>query len=218
MRSRLPFLLALGAITAVAPAQVVKTPTGYLLRVKYYEGQIIRLSSTNTVVNATGQAQDVAISLPVVIRITEVKNGNALARMTVGPPTMNGKEVMNRQTVVMTLNNRNQATSGRDPGNSVGATLPQKPLKIGETWTAFAPISTGTGATQKLRATYKLLGVKTVAGKAVAVVSYQIAGGATGKGTLTLLQEDGTLWTNEMKLDFRTGNKPLTVVSKMKRV
>lgn len=218
MRLRFPFLLTLGAVAAIAPAQVTKTGGGYLLRVKYSEGQVIRLSSTNDVVNATGQSDQMSIGLPVVIKITEVKAGKALARMTVGPATMGGQPVMNGQTILMTLDNRNQASGVKGGGTSVGATLPLKPLKVGQTWTAIAPITTGAGTIRKMNATYKFLGLKTVGGKPVAVISYQIAGGATGKGTLTLLQQDGTLWTNEMRMDFKTGNKPLTVVSKMKRV
>jgi hypothetical protein len=220
MNKFLPVIFAAGALAAVTPAQVTKSGAGYLLRVKYAPGQVIKLTSTNKMVNATtGKAVETSIILPVLLRITGVKAGLAQARMVVGPATYNGQPLIPSKTVVMSLNSRNQATNVQGGASSVGATLPEKPIKVGQTWKALAPISTGTGGVQKVEAIYKFVGVKSVNGQGVAVVTYTISGGVgKGSGRMTILQKDGTLWTNDLKMDVRAGTTPVTVTSAMKRV
>lgn len=219
MHKRLSMILAAATLAALAPAQVTKSGAGYLLRVKYSPGQVIKLNSTNKIINATGQVhEDMVVGLPVVMRIISVDGPIAQARMTVGPAMMNGNAIVRGQTVVMRLNNRNQASGAKSAGASVGATLPEKPVKVGQTWQAMAPISTGTGMVQKVDATYTFVGVKTLNGQGVAVVTYEMKGAARGRGTMTILQKDGTLWTNDLTMQFRTGDAPLKVISKMKRI
>lgn len=219
MNKRLSVILATAALAALSPAQVTKSGAGYLLRVKYAPGQVIKLNSTNKMINATtGKAVETSIMLPVVLRITDVKAGIATARMVVGPASYNGQPLIPAKTVVMNLNSRNQATGVQGGSSSVGATLPEKPIKVGQTWKALAPISTGTGGVQKVEAVYKFVGVKTVDGQGVAVVTYTISGGVgKGSGRMTLLQKDGTLWTNDLKMEVRAGATPVTVTSAMKR-
>ncbi|MGV3618246.1 MAG: hypothetical protein ACO1SV_23205 [Fimbriimonas sp.] len=216
MLKRVSLIALAGLGSTFASAQVTPSGGGYLLRVKYSTGQVLRYASTNSVGGATGRGDGLVISLPIVMRVTEVKGKVAKARLTVGP-AKNGNQILNNsQTVVMTLNNRNQG-GGEGQSTGVTAQLPERPVKVGQTWTAVAPISTASGQVQRLNATYRFQGVKKVGGKSVAVITYSVNGAATGTGTMTLLQGDGTLWSNNMKIAFKGGTAPLTLTSNLKR-
>jgi hypothetical protein len=213
-----PLSVLLGAATlaALAPAQVTKSGPGYLLRVKYASGQVLRYATSNSVAGVTGQPGNLKVSLPIVMRVTEVKGPTANIRMTVGPATAGTNVLTNAQTVVMSLNSRNEAKGSTAAG--VGAQLPAKPVKVGDKWSAQVPIATATGSQQRLMGTYRFQGVKSIGGRQVAVITYSVAGAAKGSGTMTLLMSDGTLWTNQMKLSLSsTGTAPMTLVSTLKR-
>lgn len=211
-------LAAAGALVAAAPAQVTRSGAGYLLRIKYTKGQVIRLTSTNTIMGmgGAGGKGNTQFIAPMELRVLAMKANYADIKMTVGEIKLGSQVVRPSTSAVVQLNNRNQPIGSSMPAN-IGATLPLKPIKIGQTWTGHAPISSPMGQ-NKIDAVYRFAGVKAVGGQSVAVISYTVKGLASGVGTMTLLAKDGTLFTNDIKLTMSAGQTPITVVSKMKRV
>jgi hypothetical protein len=208
--------LALVALAAGAQAQITKSGSGYLLRVKYTKGSTLKYVSTNTASGMPGQSTTFKVTMPIVMQITDLNDQIATMKMTIGPASVGGSEMNQAQTVTLELDNRNQpAKGGPSPGN-VGAALPAKPIKIGSTWTSIAPVATGAG-TQKLEATYKFRGLKKVGSTSVAEITYTLKGAATGSGTLRLLAKDGTIFSNQMRMSTSVQGNSLKLLSVMKR-
>ncbi len=205
-------------VSATAGAQVTKSGAGYLLRVKYVKGQTLKYNSVNTLTSAQGGGQPMKVTMPMVMKISDVSNGYAKTSVTTGP-AMIGKNPMGKaQTVVLELSPTNAAKSKSAPGIA-GAQFPLKPVKIGQTWAMAAPIADTTGMTGgDIKAMYKFQGLKTVNGKSMAIVTYSLSGGVTGSGTLQLLASDGTLYSNVANITLNAGAGNMKVSSEMKRV
>jgi hypothetical protein len=211
-------LLALGilVLAASSSAQVTKQGANYLLRVKYKPGQVLKYSTVSTMSGMQG-AQPSKVNMPLVMKVGKVENAVANLNVTVGPVTLGGNELMGAQTMEMQVNNTNQAKSGKN-SSLTGAQLPLKPIKVGQTWTNVAPVPDITGANKSMRATYKFQGLKTINGKSMAMISYTLSGGVSGSGTLYLLAADGTIYSNEAKVAYKSGSGNLNVSTLMKRV
>jgi hypothetical protein len=203
-------------LTTSAEAQVTKSGAGYLLRVKYVKGQVMKYKSVNTVTAPQG-GQPMKIEMPMVMKIADVSKGFALATITTGPAMMGANPMGKAQTVNVELSNTNAAKSKGSPGIA-GAQFPAKPVKVGQTWTMAAPIADTTGMAGDIKATYKFQGLKTVNGKSMAIVTYALTGGVSGSGTLQLLAADGTLYSNVAKIAITSQGANLRVNSEMKRV
>ncbi|AIE87392.1 hypothetical protein [Fimbriimonas ginsengisoli] len=218
MKKGLLSILALGALAVSGQAQVTRVRGGYMLRVKYTKGQSIHLDSSNT---AGGLGKEMAggklqFKMPITMNVLNVKDGYALVQIKLGQVKSGNRIVNPGQTAVVRLDDRNQPKDSETPTN-LGATLPKKPVKVGQTWSGSVPVSTGMGG-GKLNATYRFAGLKMVGGKSVAVLTYTLSGFATGTGRITLLASDGTLNSNEMKLSIKgLGANPITVTSLMTR-
>lgn len=210
--------LALGilGVAALAPAQITKSGSGYLFRVRYKKGQVIRFASTNTVKGAMQGEGAMSVTLPIVLKVTDTDDKFATIRMTVGPAKAGGQVLTSAQSAVMKLDNQNKAQNS-EAGSPVNAQLPEKPIRIGQSWTAMAPINTADGSVQRLDATYKFQGVKTIKGRGVAVVTYKFEGAAEGSGTMTLLMSDGTLYSNQSKMSVNAVSTKISVISKTVR-
>lgn len=208
--------MAAGA-SALSSAQITKSGGGYLFRVNYQKGQVIRFVSTSTVIGASGDGRVMKLGLPVILSVTDTKGKAATVRLEVGPVNMAGKEFSPKQTAVLQLDSRNRAVNNDAANANLGAQLPEAPMAVGSTWTAVAPIATASGAQQRLDAKYKFVGFKKVSGTNVAVISYSIKGVATGAGTMMLLAKDGTLYSNTSKLTMAGVVGKLTISSSMKR-
>lgn len=216
-KQRILSALCVMTLPAVSLCQVVREGDGYLLRVRYEKGEVIKYQSVNSVDGMPGKnPSDLKILLPVVMTVTDVKGPFALVRCKVGP-ALNGKiEMFNPQTVMVKVNNRN---TGGETNSPVGTALPLKAVKVGETWTADAPVTMGNGSITKLQAIYKFGGLKTDGGNQVAEISYSVSGTAKGTGTMLLLVKDGTIWRNQSKLSLSIGGgKPITLTSVLSRV
>jgi hypothetical protein len=216
MKRSLLTLVALGVTTLGAQAQVTRSGAGYLMRVKYTKGQVIRLNTSNSVagLNSTpgGKMQ---FKTPITLRVLEVQGTKAKVQMKMGAVTY-GSTIMNPgSTAVVTLDNRNRPVDG-GANAGVGAALPAQTIKVGSTWQGTVPISTQLG-NSRITAKYKFAGLKNLGGRMVAVITYVVSGMATGTGRMTLLAKDGTLNSNEMKLTMSAGQAPLTIVSTMTR-
>lgn len=202
-----------------ANAQITKSGAGYLLRVKYTKGQVLKFSTLSTMSGAQGpKSAPVSVSLPISLSVTDVKNGLATTKLVVGPMRMGASEIQPAESTTMTINTRNQPSSD-DARSLLGGELPQAAVKIGQTWSTSAAIPDMTGASRAMKATYRFNGLKTVNGKSMAMITYALSGATTGSGTLLLLASDGTLYSNDAKLSVPNGpSSKVLVTSKMKRV
>ncbi|MEZ0324316.1 MAG: hypothetical protein ACAH95_00275 [Fimbriimonas sp.] len=211
-------LLALAVVSASAHGQVTKSGDGYLLRVKYVKGQTLKYSSVNSIIGAQGGGQPMKITMPMIMKITDVTKGYAKASITTGPAMLGKNPMSKAQTVFIELSPTNAAKSKGAPGIA-GAQFPLKPVKVGQTWSMAAPIADTSGMTGgDIKAMYKFGGLKTVNGKSMAVVSYSLSGGVTGGGTLLLLAADGTLYSNVAKITLNASAGNMRLSSEMKRV
>lgn len=208
-------LVSLGVLAAAAPAQITRSGAGYLLRVKYVKGSVLRFSSTNSVRGVTGQPTgEFKVALPVVMKVQDVQGPVALVRVTIGPAKSGGSSIYPEQSLLVRLDNRNKTKEGQ---TSVGTQLPEKPVKIGQTWTSKAPVSTGMTDMGQLTAVYRFAGVKSEKGQSVAVITYQLKGKARGSGRMLLSMADGLLVSNQLKISFNAGTAPITMSSVMQR-
>jgi hypothetical protein len=204
MRTSFFVIVGLCLSATAARAQITKSGSGYLMRVKYSKGQVVKYSSVTTIKGATadtGNAAPLRVSLPIIINILSITSGKAKAQLVMGPATMGGSQVAPAQKAEMTLDTRNQASNSS--ASTLLAPLPQKPVKPGDKWSAAAPVPGMFGKQDgKLLATYKFGGIKTVDKRSVAIITYSISGSAGGSGMLMLLTKDGTLYRNSASLKF----------------
>ena len=177
-------MLAGGLLCSSVSAQITKSKAGYLFRVKYVKGQTVRLRTTNTIDNKQSPSAKAVMTVNIDIKVLSIKNGVAVTQMTMGPSMLNGAKVMNGSSTTVALDDRNQTPNSSTTTN-LGPPLPKKPMKIGTTWKAVTPINVGTGI-QQLEGNYRFIGFKTVAGRQLAVITYELTGIANGTGVMML--------------------------------
>jgi hypothetical protein len=204
--------IAVLALACVGSAQISKAGGGYLMRVKYVKGQVLKYSSMTSMINSKSQgAKPILVSAPMVVKVTDYVAGKATLAATLGPMTMGGQQIQPAQKVNLSVDSRNSTT---DASPLVGTRYPVKAVKVGDTWNTTAPIpGIGSEATKNVKATYKFVGIKTVASKAMAVIAYSVTGGANGSGTLLVLVSDGTLYSNKARLTMNLGGSGTMIIS-----
>jgi hypothetical protein len=208
-------------VLASADAQVTQSGNGYLLRTKYTKGQTLKYTTTSSVQmppQGNQPAQPLRLEMPIVLRVTEVNAKESKIEATLGPATMGGSQVQPATKMDMALDNRNRASASG--ARTLVAELPDKPVRVGETWTTNAPIPdmVGGGASGTVNATYKFNGLKTINNRRVAEITYTLSGGAKGNGTIHVLASDGTLWSNTASIQLaQGGGPPLNIVMTMRR-
>jgi hypothetical protein len=210
-------------LSSSAPCQITPSGTGYLLRVNYTKGLVLHLTTRNQVAGLTGTGgPKMSFVLPITIRVLDVRSHRAKVQMKLGAVQSKGTVLHAPQTAIMWLDNRNQPGDGDDgrvdASGGVASQLPLRVVHVGDSWKASAPVSLGTGEASHFDAKYTFMGIKTIEGKQVAVISYVGSGLASGKGVLTLLVKDGTVNSNFTTLTMALGDgKPITIISNMKR-
>ncbi len=168
----------------------------YTLQIKPKQGQTF-----NYTMNMTG-AQN--MSADFTMTADKIENGNVTFRCKFANMTMNGQAappaisaMMSNMTVVQTMDKTGKQISqtveglpngmqAPSQGSIATATLPDHPVKVGDTWT---------GKAQNTTATYKLVSVDDENGKQVAHIDVTI-------GSTTLLKPDGPA---KLSLDVDTG-------------
>jgi len=192
-------------VSALAQAQVTRTPDNtYLLRVKYVKGTKLQYSTVTSLDSGIGKsATPLSFKTPVIMKVKEIRNSKALISLTVGPVTMGANAIQKAETHDVMIDTRNASDSPDQMGMVTGQ-LPEKAVRVGETWFTTAPIPDPTGTAHTMQVIYKFQGVKTVAGKSMGVIGYTLSGGAKGSGTLLVLASDGTIYSNMTKLAFNT--------------
>jgi hypothetical protein len=220
MRLQLRFFALAGAVLALSCsslAQIKKVGSAYLFRVKYVKGQTIKLQTVNSVEGIKKGNQPLKINVPVSIKVLSVSQGISTLSLAAGPASMGGKKINAPvQQALIKVDSRNAPVGGASNLN-LGATYPQAPIKVGQTWTSKTAINLG-GSPSTMTAVYKLLGVKKVGKTEVAALSMRVSGVAQGTGTMHLSTADGTIQDCNLKLKLVVGSgNPIDVTSIVKR-
>ena len=204
--------LALGLLTLVAitPAQVVQKNGGYLIFIKFKKGQVLK---QNLSMVAVGNSK-LATNSQIVTKCLDVDK-NGIATLQVSTPTAPGKPNSVRTVKI----DRHGKPSGNTiDGFSGNFMWPDVPIKVGHAWKGDLNMNeTGQGQ-GILKATYKLVGIKTINKVKVAVISaymdvtgqYDVA----GTGTINVRVSDGQLYdaTFNMGLSQYNDGKAPTVL------
>lgn len=216
---------------AIGSAQVTKQGNAYLLRMKYTKGMKMVYSMNNTanLPAGMGPGGPMVMTAPMSMTVKDFAGGIATIAYSVGPMTMNGKSNGKPTTGTIKQDTRGKVISGDKKAVGVSSmTFPEKAIKVGESWTAETT-SPGMGGEMKMLTTFTLSGMKAINGKQVAVLAVKMvsAKGAsaqpgmnvTGKGTMTMLMSDCSLFSADIATTILMGEKstPITASTKIVR-
>jgi hypothetical protein len=184
------------ALPTLAEAQVTKKGSAYQFRTKFKKGQVIKYQFDTTIAGP----QAMTIEMPMKMSVLNVVKDIADIEATVGPISMNGKAMGQPGTGVQTqtfkMNNMGKVVGNNAKAVGLGASLPEKPIPVGGTYTATLPLGPAAGG-GNAKATYKFKGIKNVDGRPVAELAVTVASAGTqklgGSGTIFLLVSDGSL-------------------------
>ena len=199
--------LGVSASLAVgASAQVTKQKDGrFLLRVRYTQGTTLKFKTVSTSASLAKP-----LEAPMIMKVTKVTSKSSIIEFTGGG-----------QSVVVEVDSRNNSANG--VAAAVGTSLPEKALKVGETWTASSPVpspassgSPSMGGAGTVTSRYVFKGLATENGKKVAVITFTMSGQMSGGGTMSLLLSDGTLYSSLVNLNLAA--MKISVKSKVTRV
>ncbi len=213
-------------ITCCASAQITKVGSGFRLRVNYKKGSTIKFNSISSIDSANNSLSNIKLKVPIKLAVLDYKQGVALVQLTMGAIVMNGEELQPEKSATFPLDNHNRTpvkgaknqvipfangesalvTNSRPPQGTqgIGTALPDKVVHLGDTWKSEMPVNIG-GRTEVLHGVYRFAGIKGQGPQAVGVVTYALSGAATGTGTMMMLTRDGTLFSNETKLNMTGG-------------
>ena len=212
-----PAVSLLIGLAASSSAQVTQVGSAYRFRANYTKGTVIKFMTVNGIENKGGSAPKESVNVPLSLSVLDKKNGIAKIKLTMGAIKVGNQVMQPENSTTFSLDDRNQ-TSGSD-SQSVGTKFPAKTIYVGSTWQDVRPFNIG-NTTAALHSTYRFAGTKKVNGKAVAVITYQLSGFAAGTGTMMVLVKDGTLYSNETRINMEGGGERslIRVVSKMTRI
>jgi hypothetical protein len=208
-------MLGLIGVARMSSAQVTKTGGAYLLRMKFFKGQKLSYLMTSS---STG----VKMEIPFIMNVTDVTGNVATINLTVGPASVNGKRAMNgntpakAQVVTIQMDNRGKVVKSSQPGaqGMAGVVLPEKPIRIGETFPVDSTTPMG-GMNMKVTGRYRFAGIKNVNGKQAAQLAVMLSGSGTG-GAAMKISTKGSGTTN---LDIADGqlraaaiNQEITII------
>ena len=101
------------------------------------------------------------------------------------------------------IDSRGQLVGKAGTGQQVSPSFPAQPIKIGQSWSASAPIEMPGQGPKKISATYTFKGIKAIAGKPLAELAIKTSGQASGTGTMLLFMSDGTLFRSTMNMNLQ---------------
>jgi len=207
----------LAILAPVAHGQVTKTKEGFLLRAKYLKGVTHKFNMQNSVAGLKNEpAAGAKFSMPITLQVLDVVNGVASVKLTMGGVKMGETVIKPGQSATVKLTNRNMGADGG--AQNIGAQLPKGAVRVGESWSAKAPVNSEMGR-GTLDARYTFRGLKTTGGKATAYITYVLSGYASGEGKMSILVADGILYSNQVQLKLSMGGTaPLVVTSTMTRL
>ena len=194
-------LLCGSGVVSPVEAQVTPSGGGYLFRQKYSKGMklVYDFTVNAEVVGMPGGGKNV-VKATLTQEVLDVKNKVSSVKVTSSAMTMNGKPMPggagagNSAIVKYDANGKLIGGKGGDDlSASMGFTPPNRPLKIGETFSSGKNNSNPNLTAMTIN--YKFLGLKTVNGQQVAqfAVNSSMSGQAnmTSVGTLLINMKDG---------------------------
>jgi hypothetical protein len=198
---------ALSGACSTAGAQITKQGNAYLFRMKFTKGQKLNYTITSAAQVPNNPAGMKAV-VPMSMTVQDVKGNVATIQMVTGPMTVNGKPFGQQQTTVVKLNDRGKPVGGATPGQQVATQLPEKPLKVGESYTSSNTVNM-MGQQFAVKSVNKFLGIKHVGSRNVAAIATTISGSgamkSTGTGTAYLDLADGQLVSMNMNQNLTMG-------------
>lgn len=196
-------LMSFVVLASLSSAQITRQGSGYLFRMKFVTGQVMKYSVVSTMggINAGGKPME--ISLPMVWKVASVAGGIATVDTTVGPVTVGKQTMMQPTKNRVQISSQGKVVGNTGVGQQVAPSLPTGPVKIGQSWSSSSAISTGMGPAQDVKATYTFKGLRSIGGKQVAELSVLTTGQASGKGAMFLLVSDGSLFQSRLAMDLK---------------
>ena len=210
-------VFALFGAGASAGAQITKQGDAYLFRMKFAKGHKLSYTVTSEAHLPNNPSAMKAV-VPMAMTVQDVKGNVATVQMVSGPMTLNGKPMGQQQTTVIKLDDRGKPIGGAVPGQQVATQLPEKPLKVGESYTSNNSVNM-MGQQFAVKSVNKFLGIKKVGSRTVAAIATTIAGSgamkSSGNGTAYLDVADGQLvsMTMNQKLTITQGAQAQTINS-----
>jgi hypothetical protein len=194
-----PVLAILAAFAVMGPvaAQITRQGDGFLFRAKWTKGQTMRYNMATSMGGAQGsKSTPTAMNMPMVYRVADVKGGVATVEMTIGP--MSGMKGAEPEKVSVRIDQRGRIVGGderiRQMSMSSSIEFPERPIRLGHTWTTDQRVQG-----MSVRSTYRFAEMKTIGGRQVAVLTFQMSGDGqggmkiSGDGTIMLRAEDGSM-------------------------
>ena len=182
-----------------ASAQVTKSGPGYLLRMKFVKGQVLKY----TIVTKTPMGSQSMVST---MTVKDIKNGIATIYSVVNMPQTGAGRNSKPITQTLQMDNRGKVV-GRGSATPAGAatpTLPANAVRVGESWNGDIKVQSGVNLTS----VYTLLSVKTVGSKLVAEIGQKVSGNMgtmgkmSGQGRLNLDGRDGSLMGGTVNMNL----------------
>jgi hypothetical protein len=186
-----------------AGAQITAQGGGHLLRLRFTRGATINYSTTTTFQMPGAKGAPGSMTMPLSIRVTDVRNDVATLTVTTTAPQLPGaKGKAQQQTQTMRMDRRGRPVGQPVMGlEGLSHGYPQGPVRIGQTWTDTMTMP-GPGGQMSLRSTYRLVSVQGgFANINVALSGSAQGGGAKGKGAMTMRISG----TGTMRVDVRDG-------------
>jgi hypothetical protein len=210
-------MIVLGyALALSVEAQVSKAGNGYLLRVKYHQGQVLRYQLNTKTSDNTNQSIDV--SIPIKMRVTGVQGTTYTLRTAVGPVKVGSRQMGRPKVKEAKIDSLGRASVGAsNPG--MASSFPEKAVKIGDTWTSTMPMAQLGG---NVNAKFRFMGIKKVQGQDVALINLGItsSGGpftSQGSGVIHVLVSDGSLESMTMAIHMKRPDRAIQIATSMVR-
>ncbi len=184
-----------------AEAQITKQGTGYLMRMKFVKGQVMKYTILTTS-PMSKEPQKMTTSMTV----KDVKNGIATVESVVNMPQSGASRNNKPMTQTMKIDNRGKVVGGATgiPGAAATATLPAGPVSVGQSWTGDQNIQG-----MDMKTSYTLLSVKSVGGRTVAEIAQKITGTMksmggkmAGQGRINLDARDGSMLSGTVNINI----------------
>ena len=212
-------------IPSAASAQIKKVGGSYLLRLKFKAGTVKKYNLVTAITGLPASAMGgsggpMKLTGTLTEKVISVAgNKGTLQVETSAMALATGQTFGQPQTQTVTIDDLgNDGGAGNAPG--YGVHLPQKAVKVGESWTQSMAMPGAMGSGQGgATATYKFNGIKSVGGKSLADISFAISSNGLlkgGSGHAYLLPVDGSLSQMDMKMSVSNpsgGADLVTIVS-----
>lgn len=201
-------------------AQITKQGGAYLFRMKLTKGATASYLFTTSATAPGGQQGSFSMSMTMNSKVLSVSGDVATVEYVV-TPAKGSPGGTTPQKMTAKINSRGKVVGGDKQMAQMGfqSALPEKPVPVGGSWSDTIPVQTAMG-TITTKANYRLTGISSRAGKPVANIQVDMNGSGpslsfTGKGTLALRMDDGSMdnltMQQTMKLGGGSGGKQVDV-------